>query len=175
MSFCLQGCPKILTYWSLQDELQIDPLSHAWGSRGSSGAGKTAAGSGRRKGGKVLLLRCCLWAWAWQSRRFSPGCPASLVWLPVTTCGWKCLCAGVVSGAKVLLLVQRNAVSAARSQKRQEFDPWCFEWVEGIGNTDGSKLWTDKSDSQYLQRTNCWKGRWEKLKHDGLSPAGGKP
>lgn len=136
MSFCLQGCPKILTYWSLQDEQQIDPFFHAWGSRGSSGAGKTAMGSRGRKGENVLLLRCCPWAWARQSRRFSPACPASLVWSPITTCGLKCLCAGVMSGAKVVLLVHRNAVSGARSQKRKEFNPWCFEWVEGIGNTD---------------------------------------
>lgn len=59
MAFCLQGCPKILPNWSLQDELQIDPFFHAWGSRGVSGAGKTAVGSGGRKGEKVLLLRSC--------------------------------------------------------------------------------------------------------------------
>lgn len=138
-------------------------------------------GSGRGKGGKVLLLKCCLWAWARQSRGFSPECPTSLVWSPITTRGQKCLCAGVLSGARVLLLVQRNAVSGAQSERlcrereRPEFDPWCFEWVEGIGNTDGSKLWTDKSDSQYLQRANFWGGRWAKLKHDGPSPVGGKP
>lgn len=57
-------------------------------------------GNEGRKREKVLLLRCYLWAWARQSRGFSPACPTSLVWSPVTIGGRKCLCAGVMSGAK---------------------------------------------------------------------------
>lgn len=176
MSFCLQGCPKIRMYWSLQDEQQISPFFfHAWGTGCSSRAGKTAVGRGKGKGEKVLLLRCCPWAQATQSSGFNPACPTSPVWSAVTTCWGKGLCAGVMSGGKAVLLVQSNALSAASSWTRWEFDPWRFEWVEGIWETDGSPLWTDKSEPQSLQRTNCRRGRWTKLKRDGLSPAGGKP
>lgn len=116
MSFCLQGCPKIHMYWSLQDEKQINLFNfHAWGTGCSSRAGQTAVRRGKGKGEKVVLLRCCPWAQARQSSGFSPARPISPVSSAVTTRGRKGLCSGVMSGGKAVLLDQSNTVSAAWS------------------------------------------------------------